>query len=188
MWKKLLLVVGIIGILFSFCSITFASSVKENVPILGVSREQWQHDLAELKSYRFSDDFLDNIKLEQDYLKSRRGSEHFELLNGKKPTAKEMSRKNPLLQMKQKKSRAKFITNLELERSDYNKIINYLPMLKTYYSDNHIAQILPYIALCMNYYIDDSEITYYIKQALKKETPVEVFKQRLYRLVENGTT
>ena len=188
MWKKLFLVIGVIGILFSFNPTTFASATKENVPVLGVSREQWQHDLAEFKSYRFADDFLDRIKFEQDYLKSRRGSEHFELLNGKKPTAKELSRKNPLLQMKQKKSKAKFLTNLELERSDYNKLVNYIPKLKEYYSDNHIAQILPYIALCLNYYVEDSEITFYVNQAVKKETPVEVFKQRLYMVVENETT
>ena len=29
--------------------------------------------------------------------------------------------------MKQKKSKAKFLTNLELERSDYNKLVNSFP-------------------------------------------------------------
>ena len=188
MWKKLFLVIGVIGILLSFNSVSFASSTKDNSPVLGISREQWQHDLGELKSYRFPDDFLDKIKFEQDYLKSRRGSEHFELLNGKTPTAKEKNRKNPLLQIKPRREKAKFLTNLDLERSDYNKLVNYIPKLKEYYSDNHIAQILPYIALCLNYYIDDSEITFYVNQAVKKETPVEVFKQRLYRVVENETT
>ena len=184
MLKKICILITAFISLFVFnISDCNASSAKE--PILGVARTQWEHDLAELKSYRFQDDFLDKIKDEQQYLKSRRGSEHFELLNGKQLTPREKRKNNPLLQMKQKRTKAKFLTDLDLEHEDYIRLVNYLPALKEYYSDNHIAQILPYIALCMNYNIDYAEISYYVKQAIKKETPVEVFKQRLYTVVEN---
>lgn len=186
MVKKLMIFVVML-MTVSLLNINNCMASSANEPILGVSRTQWEHDLAELKSYRFQDDFLDKIKYEQEYLKSRRGSEHFELLNGRKPTAKERRKNNPLLQMKQKNSNAKFLTNLNLEQEDYVRLVNYIPKLKEYYSDNHIAQILPYLALCMNYNIDYTEISFYVKQAVKRETPVEVFKQRLYTIVENNT-
>ena len=184
MLKRIFMVVIALITMSFFYSSDCMASAKD--PVLGISRIQWEHDLSELKSYSFPEDFLDKIKEEQNYLKSRRGSEHFELLNGRQPTAKEKRKNNPLLQIKPKKSKAKFLTNLDLEHEDYIRLVNYIPQLKEYYSDNHIAQILPYLALCMNYNIDYAEISFYVKQAVKKETPVEVFKQRLYAIVENN--
>ena len=92
---------------------------------------------------------------------------------------------NPLLQLKHKKSKSKYITNLDLDKSDFIKIINLIPLMKINYNDEEIAKFIPYIALCLNNDIKISEIEYYIRKDVKRNIPIDIAVQRLYNITNN---
>jgi hypothetical protein len=152
---------------------------------LGVTETQWQEDLKNIGGeYTFEDTFFSEVLDSQKRLESKYGSEHFEHLNSKKETLREKIRNDSLLQLKPQKARSKFILDHNLSRQEYTKMMNYIPALGTYYGEHHIAQILPYIAFCLNYDVDTHDLNFQLSKALKRETPPDILCERLYRLAE----
>ncbi len=176
-------------ILSFFISLCFSPISHAQVPeVMGINSTQWTQDLKIIGGdYDFSDDFLTQMNDSANELKLKRSAEHYEDLGSKIDSPKDKRKKNPLLHMRPQKVRSAYLTDLKLDKHNYDKLIHYIPFLGNYYSEKHIAQMLPYIALCLNYEIKDSEINYYVKQFVKKETPIDIACQRLYNVVEQET-
>lgn len=168
----------------AFCAalIVLAGNVSAE-EILGTERTVWEGELPSIgKEYTFSPDFLDKVKSSEESLEARYNSEHFEKVGQKKETVKEKRRKNPLLHRRPQKAKSSYVLDLKLTGTDHNKLIRYIPKLGRYYSEKHIALILPYIALCINYDVPTNTIDYYIDDFLDRETPPDIACDRLYRL------
>ena len=156
-----------------------------NNDVLGATEEQWQTNLRVIGGeYEFSDTFIDEIKSSQSKLENKYGAEHFEKLNSKQDSFKKKQRENSLLHRKQQPPRSSFIIDLNLNKLNYNKLIQYIPILGTYYGEHHIAQILPYIAYCLNYEVKNTELDFYLNEFIKRQTPPDIVCERLYRLAE----
>ena len=149
--------------------------------ILGISLSQWISDLEKFNADYLNNDFIDKVLESEQSLKSRRNAEFFEKV-GEQPTGMEKHKDNPLLQIKHKKKTSKFITNVDLSNSDYNKTLSLIPLLSEGYSSDDIAKYLPYIALCINQDIIFNDILYYVQRDVKMKTPIDIACERLYRL------
>ena len=170
------------GVVFTPCGVADASSL-----VLGMSESRWQESLTAIAGdYEFEADFVGNVRKSQKQLENKYGSEHFERLNSKKDTLKDKHRKNSLMHVKSQKARSGFIIDLNLGKKEYNQLLSYLPALGTYYGEHHIALILPYIAYCLNYDVKQSELDFYLREALRRHTPPDILCERLYRLAEGS--
>lgn len=182
MIKKTLMVGLLAGALFAPMAPAYAASSD----VLGVTETQWQKDLKTVGGdYTFEDTFVDEVKESQHRLESKFGSEHFEKLSSRQDTIQSRHKKNSLLQRKQLKARSSFVLDLNLSKKTYQELLAYIPALGTYYGEHHIAQMLPYIAYCLNYDIKTSDLNFYLSEFLKRQTPVDVACERLYRLAES---
>ena len=162
---------------------TVQAATTEN--ILGITESQWQEDLKAIGGeYTFEDSFVSNVKASQKQLESKYGSEHFEALNSQKKTLRQRLRNNSLLQRKPLKARSSFILDLNLGKQEYTQMMNYIPALGTYYGEHHIAQVLPYLAFCLNYDVSIRDIDFQLREALKRKTPPDILCERLYLLAE----
>ena len=169
-----------VGLLFVPCEAANADSL-----VLGVNETRWQDGLKAIAGdYEFEADFAENVKQSQKQLENKYGSEHFARLNSQKLTLKDKHRKNSLMHVKPQKARSEFIIDLNLDKSEYNQLLSYIPALGTYYGEHHIAQILPYIAYCLNYNVKQSELDFYLSEFLRRQTPPDIVCERLYRLAE----
>ena len=185
MLKKICAIAIFYSLPLLFPTMTYAAD-NSNAHVLGISREQWNKDLKVIGGeYEFAPNFLDLIQQNADELKIRRGAQHFEEVGTKEETAKDKRRNNPLMQLRPKRTRSAYITDLDMDERTYRKVLTYIPYLGYYYSEKHIAQILPYIVLCFNYDISQSEINFYVKNFVKKQTPPDIATERLYNVVEN---
>ena len=184
MKKKILGSLLVAGLLFAPCS--GIADARSNT-VLGTSETQWQEDLKAIGGeYEFSDTFVSEVKESQHQLESKYGSEHFERLNSKQQTLKDKLRNDSLLHRKPVKVRSKFVLDLNLDKKEYSQLIYYIPALGEYYGEHHIAQILPYIAFCLSYDVRTSDIDFYVKEALKRQTPPDILCERLYQLGEGN--
>ena len=181
MLKKLLLVVTVLTTML----LPNFVQAKE-APVLGVDRAQWGQDLKIIGGdYEFSEHFLDWIDDSATELKMKRDVEHYQDIGVHNDSPREKKRKNPLIQLKPQKVRSEHLTDLNMDKQTYYKVIHYIPYLGNYYSEKHIAQLLPYIVLCFNYNISTSEVNYYIKSFVRKQTPPDVACLRLFQVVES---
>ena len=143
------------------------------------------------QQYHFHSEFLNWVDESAKDLKEKRSSMHYESINSRQLSAREKRKKNPLLQVHPQKNKSKFITDLSLDEPDFIKMINLIPELKDEkrngYSNQDVAKILPYIALCFNYDIPYYEVRYYIRQFTQYGTPVDIVTYRLNYLVESKT-
>lgn len=156
--------------------------------ILGVPAAQWQTDLKVVGGdYTFSNTFLDEVAASQSKLEKQYGAEHFEKLNSRQESFRMQRRNNPLLHRHTPRARSSFILDLKLDKQDYNRLMKYIPLLGTYYGEHHIAQMLPYIAYCLNYDVKTSELEFYLKEFIRRQTPPDIACSRLYSLAEDGT-
>lgn len=166
------------------------SSVKS---VLGHKKEEWAKILEGdgFQQYHFHSEFLNWVDESAKELKEKRNSMHYESINSRRLSAREKRKKNPLLQVHPQKNKSKFITDLSLDAPDFIKMINLIPELKDEnrngYSNQDVAKILPYIALCFNYDIPYYEVRYYIRQFTQYGTPVDIVTYRLNYLVESKT-
>ena len=168
-----------LGLFFFPCP----SQVNAADSVLGISKTQWQQDLPAIGGeYKFSDKFVPEMEQSQNDLKQRYSTSHFEKLDSQIESPKEKRRNNSLLQSHPQKVRSKFMLDLSLNKSDYSKLVKYIPWLGTYYGEDHIAKILPYLAMCINYDIPANDLNFYIRDFLKRETPVDIVCDRLYWL------
>lgn len=175
----------LLAIVFTFLFLPQSGFAKD-VQVLGVDREQWTQDLKVMGGdYEFSEHFLDWVDDSATELKMKRDVEHYEDIGVSKDSPRAKKRKNPLIQLKQQKVRSEHLTDLNLDKQTYYKVIHYIPYLGNYYSEKHIAQLLPYIALCFNYDVSTSEVNYYIKSFVRKQTPPDVACMRLFQVVES---
>lgn len=166
-------------------SISFAAKENPEKMILGHSESQWKQDLGKLEGYEFEEDFLDKIMQNEKDLITKRSATHFEILGDENPEVRKPKSKNPLFQTKNNRHiRSKFITSLKLDDADYTSLLNYIPKLREYYSSNHVSELLPYFALCLNYGVSKSDLQDLVYGFVKKEMPVEVVEQRLERMAE----
>ena len=158
-----------------------------NPLVLGMNEARWQESLESIAGdYEFADDFVERVKKSQQQLENKYGSEHFERLNSKKVSLKDKRRNNSLLHVKPQKARSSFIIDLNLEKKEYNQLLAYIPALGEYYAEQHIAQMLPYIAYCLNYNVKQNELDYYLREFLRRQTPPDIACERLYRLAEKN--
>lgn len=181
MLKKMLLLIVAVATIFSPQLV----QAKE-ASVLGVDRTQWVQDLKIIGGdYEFSEHFLDWIDDSASELKMKRDVEHYQDIGVSNDSPREKKKKNPLIQLKPQKVRSEHLTDLNMDKQTYYKVIHYIPYLGNYYSEKHIAQLLPYIALCFNYNISTSEVNYYIKSFVRKQTPPDVACLRLFQVVES---
>ena len=181
---KNFIVAGLIAAGVAFVPCTDAAAASH---VLGVNEEEWSQDLSVIGgSYVFSDTFIDEVKESQKGLENKYGSEHFEKLNSRKETLREKHRKNSLLQMRSQPSRSSFVLDLSLDKNRYRKLLNYIPALGTYYGEHHIAKMLPYIAFCLNYDVKTSELDSILEEFLRRETPIDIACERLFRLAKKN--
>lgn len=173
----------IAGLIATCCCFSSVASASE---ILGVEEEQWQTDLQHIdEGYTFSEDFLSLVATSQSKLESKYSSEHFTAIGSKQDTFRQKQKKNSLLHRKSSKARSDFILDLNLDKNTYHRLIAYLPVLAEYYSEKHMAQILPYIAFCLNYDVRTSDINFYIQESIRRQSPPDILCSRLYSLGEN---
>ncbi|MGN8833076.1 hypothetical protein ACTNDZ_11095 [Selenomonas montiformis] len=181
MLKKIFLFITIFATMF------FPQLAQAKEPaVLGVDRTQWVQDLKIIGGdYEFSEHFLDWVDSFATELKMKRDVEHYQDIGVHNDSPREKKRKNPLIQLKPQKVRSEHLTDLNMDKQTYYKVIHYIPYLGNYYSEKHIAQLLPYIVLCFNYNISTSDVNYYIKSFVRKQTPPDVACLRLYQVVES---
>ena len=176
MMKKILIAVSAVVFLLLPCSQTDAAK------LMGIEEKVWEEDLQALAGeYVFADDFLVKVSKSADSLNLKYSGEHFEKIGGRHETVREKRRRNPLLQKKQS-VRSKFLLDLNLDKNDYYKLLSYIPYLNNYYSENHIALILPYLAMCLRYEVPESVINFQVSNMVRHETPPDIACERLYRI------
>lgn len=159
---------------------------KEQV-ILGIKKSQWEKDLKEYdKQYGLGKNFLEIVAQSETQLKQKRNTEQYTDVGNQKQSIKQRRKNNPLMQLKPKKGHSKFITNLDLDKTDYVRTLSFIPKLREYYFGNEIAQMFPYIALCFNQDMSYSEVNHYIKLFVKNATPMDVAKQRFYNFANEN--
>lgn len=187
MRKRVFLGIALTACAMLFCSPTSIAAGKDSSPILGVAESQWQTDLKIVGGeYTFSDTFLKEVADSQHKLESKYSAEHFEKLNSRQESSRAQRRNNPLIHRRQIPARSSFILDLKLDKQDYSRLMKYIPLLGTYYGEHHIAKMLPYIAYCLNYDVKISELEYYLKEFLRRQTPPDIACERLYTLAEEG--
>lgn len=162
-----------------------SSKLNDKKHILGIPIKDWRESLDNLK-YQYDDDFLLKIETEGNNLKNKRDSECFTKLNSEENINVNKKNNNPLLQLKHKKSNSKYITDLDLEKSDFIKTISLLPILNVSYDRDEIAKFIPYIALGLNYGMNINELNFYLKDDARKEVPVDIATQRIYNIINNN--
>ena len=140
--------------------------------ILGVEREQWDIVLADLKRTP-PENFLDLILANEKPLRQKREADHFERLDGER-----RKRANPLWS---KKRKYRYMTSLDLSKTDFTRAIGIVRDLQERITDEEIAAYLPYIALCLCEGMNVSDIRFYIDRDIFLGTPVDLSVERLYR-------
>lgn len=79
------------------------------------------------------------------------------------------------------------MTDLNLDKNDYQKLLTILHILNNYYDEERLGEIAPYIALCLNKGIVMADLRYYSRLFIKQEPPIDIACHRLYMLVDNSS-
>ncbi len=144
--------------------------------ILGIERERWEKDLPEAVKRPFERNFLDNLLAYEKALKQKRSADQFHKLDGEYPK----NHDNPF-HVYGRKKRTKYIVDLSLSKTDYAKLILFLPEMQEMMIDEHVERYLPYIALCAAEGMKFSDIRFYVRRDAFMESPIDIALDRLYR-------
>ena len=137
--------------------------------VLGIERQTWIDTIKELK-IEFSQEFLDDIAKNEKTLKIRWNTENFQKLGAN------TRRDNPLFK---KKRRYRYMASTDLSKTDFARVIGFLPEMKEKLSEDRVAGYLPYIALCLNEGMRFTDIEFYIRR--DADSPSDIAYERLYR-------
>lgn len=147
-----------------------------NQKILGVAKEEWLIIFADFKR-EIPEDFLDKVKNNEKELKKKRDADHFERL-GSNDDPKRRTQENPLWGRKKKH---RYVTSLELSKSDFARVADILRDIQDKLTDEEIEKLLPYISLCLNEGMKPYDIRFYINRDIFLGTQIDLMTERLYR-------
>lgn len=159
-----------------------ADAAKEET-YLGMPQSRWEAALDGFPIHNHAE-FYKQMKESSDELAQTNDAKHYEKL-GSNGSLREKHKDNPLLQLKPKKTRGKYLTNLKLDESDFAATVSLIKVLSQGYSETETAEMMPYIAYCINKNISLQDVRYYCRWFTRTGVPVDVAKERLYRLVSN---
>ena len=150
------------------------SNKSENQKILGRTRVEWADALSCLR--RFEAPFLDNIAEYSEGLRQRRDADHYKRLGS--DAGDPWKRENPLWSRKRK---YRYMTNLDLTRVDFARLVQMIGDFQKKYSDDEIEQYVPYLALCLCEGMSAGDVDYYVRRDLALGTAPDLARERLYR-------
>jgi hypothetical protein len=172
----------ILMLVSAFCMAATPCMAKEK-SYLGMPQSRWEETLKQFPVHNHLA-FYEALEKSAEDLTETNNARHSERL-GQDGALKEKHKNNPLLQFKPKRTGSGYMTSLNLDNSDFVKMETTIKVLAEGYSEQEIAEILPYVAFCLNKDIWIQDIRFYCRWFVQTNTPVDVAKERLYRLVEN---
>ena len=178
--EKLFFVLVVVGVI---CVASAPCMAREKV-YLGIQQSKWEETLKQFPIHNHLA-FYETLDSASEELIETSNARHSEKI-GQDGSLKEKHKNNPLLQFKPKKTGKEYMTSLNLDNNDYAKMMTTIKVLIEGYSEQDVAEILPYVAFCLNKDIGIQDIRFYCRWFVQTGTPVDVTKERLYRLVENS--